>query len=361
MKSLSACTPELIESTLRSYLDKRIAELEVIHPDVATLGGFVRDFTLNGGKRMRPLFAWTGYCTVEDSAETSGAQPEDFEAVIKAVSSLELIQACALIHDDIIDASDSRRGKPTVHRQVESFYSAHPKAERLGNDQGILLGDLALAWADDMFFEAGLSTSALARAWAPWHGMRSEVIAGQILDIHNETTGQSSAVGGADLFGDDLERAVQVMRYKTAAYTVERPLHIGAAIAGASNEIIDALRTYGVAIGKAFQLRDDLLGVFGDPAITGKPAGDDLREGKRTVLLAFAAQELGERAHLIDDYLGKAEYVETLRDIISSTNAEARCEQRIEELREEGLAAVKGLPTEETLVSLALKATARKF
>ncbi|MDO4908742.1 MAG: polyprenyl synthetase family protein [Corynebacterium sp.] len=337
-------SPALVESTLRTYLDGRLRDSARIHPQVEALARFLVDFTLDGGKRMRPLFAWTGY-------ETAGvsASAEEREAVVKAVSALELIQSCALVHDDIIDASDSRRGNPTVHRRVEAFYGDAPKAARLGNDVGILLGDMALAWADDMFYESGVSPEALKRAWQPWREMRTEVIGGQILDIDNETK------------SCDIDAAMQVMRYKTAAYTVERPLHIGAALAGASEDIISALRTYGESVGKAFQLRDDLLGVFGDPAITGKPAGDDLREGKRTVLLAFAAEELGSDAELVEKYLGKAEYVETLRDLISSTKAEARCEELIENLRDEGLAAIKGLPTEETLEALAMKATARKF
>ncbi len=246
-------------------------------------------FAGTGGKRLRPQFLWWGWRAAGGAADGAAA-----DSAWAAAASLELIQASALAHDDIIDNSDTRRGEPSLHVAV-------------GVSPAILLGDLALAWADDLFTEAAVALGAPAEAFAAWRGMRTEVIAGQLLDL--------AADGSA---GD----ARQVNRFKTAAYTVERPLHLGAALAGGSAELIAALRTYGVHLGQAFQLRDDLLGVFGDAAVTGKPAGDDLVEGKQTLLLAVARDRLSaaERSEL-DAGLGEASRVGRLTELVASSGA----------------------------------------
>lgn len=239
---------------------------------VDRLAGFLSDFVLGGGKRMRPRFALAGW---------AAAVPEDAavpEEIITACAALELIQACALIHDDIVDASDTRRGQPTVHRRVEAAHAEEGWSgdpARYGVSQAILVGDLALTWADEMFVTCGVDPAALGRALAPWYAMKTEVLSGQMLDILAEASGAT----------DELT-PTRVNRFKTAAYTVERPLHIGAELAGAGPDTVAALRRFGVAVGQAFQLRDDMLGVYGDPRETGKPSGDDFREGKRTLLLA---------------------------------------------------------------------------
>src|SRR5207302_6011875 len=152
-------------------------------------------------------------------------------------------------------------------------------AGAFGDGAAILVGDLALVWADAMLTASGLPEDALLRGLPVWNAMRVEVMCGQYLDVVEQARG-----------GGSVERALRVARYKAAKYTVERPLHLGAAIAGGDAELIDGLSAYGLPLGEAFQLRDDLLGVFGDPRLTGKPAGDDLREGKRTVLVAYASE-----------------------------------------------------------------------
>ena len=200
--------------------------------------------------------------------------------MLRVCAALELVQACALVHDDIIDSSASRRGHPTVHVAFAQRHRAHgwsgdPRG--YGDAVAILLGDLALAWADDMVRESGVDHAAAARLAPVWSAMRTEVLGGQLLDITGEVTGDESE-----------QTALRIDRYKTAAYTIERPLHLGAALADADPDLIAAYRGFGTDIGIAFQLRDDLLGVFGDPAVTGKPSGDDLRDGKRTVLVALA-------------------------------------------------------------------------
>ncbi len=351
--------PQEVEKELRRFFTDNAARITEIGGPVAESLGHLRDFVLGGGKRIRPTYGWVGYVATVDPKNTD----EDPVAVLRAVSALELIQACALIHDDIIDASDTRRGKPTVHRAIAAEHAQrgwHGDSNIYGENVAILIGDLALAWADDMWRYSGVSDEALQRAAEPWRGMRSEVIGGQILDIALEASGSESA-----------ELADSVNRFKTAAYTVERPLHLGAAIAGADERTIDALRGYGRDIGIAFQLRDDLLGVFGDPAVTGKPAGDDLREGKRTVLYALALEAADATdpaaAEKLRAGIGSATDpadIAELARIIESTGAVDVTEERITRLTKSGLKHLEGAAITdaavETLTALAIKSTSRR-
>ncbi|WP_291314268.1 polyprenyl synthetase family protein [Corynebacterium sp. UBA2622] len=351
--------PGAVEVELRRFLDERLPDVEEIGPPVAASAAYLRDFVLGGGKRFRPLYGWAGFV----GAGGLAAGGEDPRAVLTAVSSLEFIQACALVHDDIIDSSDTRRGNPTVHRAVETSHLSRGlrgDAAKFGRDVAILVGDLALAWADDMWRDSGVSDSALRRAQGAWRGMRTEVIGGQLLDITLEATGDES-----------IELADKVNRYKTAAYTIERPLHLGAALASADEHTVAAFRGYGCDIGVAYQLRDDLLGVFGDSSVTGKPAGDDLREGKRTVLLSMAltaldgsdpaaARELREKVGTVSD----GPSLRRLADIIRSSGAVEGVEKRIEALTASGLRHLEEAGVDaavaETLRELAIKSTARR-
>lgn len=351
-----AAVPEAVEKHLAQFFDEHEPRVREIGEPVAQAVAHLRAFVMGGGKRVRPRYGWAGFIGA-GGAQRSG---EDPEAVMRALSSLELIQACALIHDDIIDASDTRRGNPTVHRAVER---RHKQEQLLGDasvygvNTAILLGDLALAWAENMWRYSGVSAAALERAAEPWVGMRTEVIGGQLLDIALEGRGSESK-----------EMANRVNRFKTAAYTVERPLHLGATLAGADADTTAAFRGYGRDIGVAFQLRDDLLGVFGDPAVTGKPAGDDLREGKRTVLYATALELLGAapEAEELRAGIGATDDPDTLArlaEIIRESGAEDAVEARISELTRSGLAYLDGLdaPVTEALTALARKATDRQM
>lgn len=348
--------PTKVESSLREFFAARRPEVSEIGAPVTEAVQFLEDFTLNGGKRIRPLFAWCGF------GAAGGWEKNEYNPaqVLEAVSSLELIQACALIHDDYIDSSDTRRGAPTVHRRAQRLHADrgfNGSSEHFGVSVCILAGDMAMVWADDMFHGCGLETEAIARAFEPWRAMRTEVIGGQLLDIHNEAAGTES-----------LDLAQNVNRFKTAAYTIERPLHIGAALAGADKETIAALRAYGRDIGIAFQLRDDLLGVFGDPSVTGKPAGDDLREGKRTVLIALALQAAdNETAELIRTGVGNVSTpgeIARLAEAIKSTGADEKVEALIEDLTTSGLEHLNDVElaagAKENLLALAHKATARR-
>ncbi|WP_459963556.1 polyprenyl synthetase family protein [Nocardia sp. IFM 10818] len=348
-----------VEDRLTGFFRTRREIVEPLGPVFVAATEALESFVLRGGKRTRPAFAWTGWLG-------AGRDPEDpqADAVLTACSALELVQACALIHDDIIDSSRTRRGFPTVHVDYEQRHLDRRwagDAAQYGTSVAILIGDLALAWADDMTRDAGLDAGAQARFAPVWAAMRTEVLGGQLLDIHGEAGGDES-----------VEAAMRINRYKTAAYTIERPLHMGAALAGAHPELVAAYREFGTDIGIAFQLRDDLLGVFGDPAVTGKPSGDDLREGKRTVLIAEALQRADAKdpaaAALIRTSLGTdvtPEQVAELRTVLTELGAVDAVEMRITSLTEQALTALDAstatADAKRQLRAMALAATARAY
>lgn len=358
---LDDALPQHVERVLAGYLDRRRAEVSGIDPVVVQAADALAGFVLGGGKRLRPTFAWWGW-------RGAGGDPADPHAhgVLSAIASLELIQACALVHDDLMDASSTRRGRPTVHVEFARMHAANgwsgPPA-RFGAAVAILVGDLAQVWADDMFHAAPLPEGAHTRAAEPWRAMRTEVLSGQYLDVLAQASGDTAE-----------STALTIDRFKTAAYTVERPLHLGAAIAGADPRVVAAYRRYGADIGVAFQLRDDLLGVFGAPRVTGKPAGDDLREGKRTLLVAAAlqrAEQRGDRAaaDVVLAALGDpdldAASLDRARSALSELGAVQSVEQRIAALTGAALDALDSAPVAEPgrshLFELAERATRRAW
>ncbi|MFZ0122061.1 MAG: polyprenyl synthetase family protein [Pseudonocardiaceae bacterium] len=348
-----------VHHELASFLQSKRDEAARIDPQFAAAVDSLSDFVLGPGKRLRPTFAWWGW-------RGAGGSPDDphVRAVLRAVSSLELIQACALVHDDLIDASTTRRGAPTMH---VDFAAQHRAAgwlgapERFGTATAILLGDIALAWADDMLRGSDLWPEQLSRAHVVWQAMRTEVLAGQYLDVVTQASGDERP-----------ETALRIDRYKTAAYTVERPLHLGAAIAGADPALVRSYRRFGADIGIAFQLRDDLLGMFGDPGVTGKPAGDDLREGKRTLLLAYALRAADEKrqtgtADLLRGAIGNPQVdghtVTEVRELLIELGAVAEVERRITTLTTSALSSLHAAelaePAGARLAELAAQATCR--
>jgi geranylgeranyl diphosphate synthase type I len=254
-----------------------------------------------------------------------------------------LVQASALIHDDLMDRSDTRRGEPAVHRRFAARHIAagwRGGAAAFGDSAAVLLGDLVLVWSDQLLYGSGVDLVDLARARPIFDDMRTEVTIGQYLDVLTQAVGDTS-----------VERAGKVARYKSAKYTVERPLLIGAALAGASPELSAAYSDFGLPLGEAFQMRDDVLGVFGDPDRTGKPAGDDLREGKRTYLVAsaFAALDDAGRAELdagLGDQSLDQDGVHRLRSLIRDSGALDRTEEQITWLTEAALAALEAAKIE---------------
>jgi geranylgeranyl diphosphate synthase type I len=342
--SLHAAAPSAAElagavtDQLRGYLANRRAEAAYIGRDYDGLIAVLEDFVLRGGKRLRPAFAYWGYRAVTPSPDD---QADD--EVLRLFSALELLHACALVHDDVIDDSATRRGWPTAHVHFADLHRDRGwrgSADQFGRSAAILLGDLSLVWADDIVAGAQLPADAARRVQRVWSDIRTEVLGGQYLDIVAESSGTHS-----------IATAMNVNTYKTASYTVSRPLQLGAAAAADRPEVQAAFHSLGNDLGVAFQLRDDVLGVFGDPAVTGKPSGDDLRSGKRTVLLAEAV-ERAERsdpggAALLRSSIGTELTDSQVRDlcsVIESVGALAAVEDHIGLLTRRALDALEQAP-----------------
>lgn len=298
---------------------------------------------LDGGKRLRGRFCIAGWRAVEEASGPASAPPAE---VIAAAAALEVFHAAALVHDDVIDNSDTRRGRPAAHRALENVHRSHGWAgdpAAFGRSGAVLLGDLLVAWSDDLLEEglAAASEPAASAARAEYATMRREVTIGQFLDIAEE----SAYVSEPD--ERHAERALRVASLKSARYSIQQPLAIGAALAGADQAQQAALAAFGHPVGMAFQLRDDVLGVFGDEAATGKPSGDDLREGKRTVLVAYARERLALPARrIVDQLVGDpgldAAQIASLQQTIIDTGALERVEQLIADYSRQGERALSG-------------------
>ena len=349
---------DLVQSGIDAFLDDRHPILAEIAPDLAPFIDYSRDL-LKGGKRFRALFCYWGWQAV--SGGTTGFDPsafdgdgsertsDDLAAVVLAASALEIFHAAALVHDDIMDNSDTRRGRPAAHKRFEKLHSDgrwNGSARGFGQSSALLLGDLLLGWSDELF-DSGIhrlpSQSARLDSRREFNLMRTEVTVGQYLDILEEQAWQSFPEAG------QLSRAERVIVYKSAKYSIEAPLAIGAALGDGSAEQVRALRDFGLPLGIAFQLRDDILGVFGDPEMTGKPSGDDLREGKRTVLIALARTMLTPNAtRLLDELLGdpelSAQQVLMLQTSIRGCGAVDEVERIIEQNVRTALAAIAAAP-----------------
>ncbi|MFI6501224.1 polyprenyl synthetase family protein [Nonomuraea typhae] len=293
-----------VDALLAAFIDAHPAP--VADPELAEGHRLLKEFVVKGGKRIRPLLCYWG---------ARGAGGTDDAATVAAGAALELYHAGLLIHDDIMDGSELRRGRPTLHRSL-ARPTKHPVAEPFGHCAAVLLGVLAQAWADELLGAADPAVRAL------FNQMRGEVIAGQYLDVQTH-------------LGPSVDRALTVIRFKTAKYTVERPLQIGGALAGAPGALLESYSRFGLPMGEAFQLRDDILGVFGDPGITGKPVTDDLREGKATVLIALAfAEATGSALHLLRTWHGNPDLDDAraadLRQVIVESRALTRVESMID-------------------------------
>lgn len=318
---LAALRPQ-IDAAIEAQLARGAADLTPLQPEAADLLDVIGAL-LRGGKRLRPTFLYVGY--------RAGGMPHSPAAVALACAT-EFLQAAALLHDDVIDGSDTRRGSPTAHRALEARHRDRGwsgDAERFGVAGAILAGNLCLGWADQAYDECGLPADQLARGRGCFDLMRAQLMAGQYLDVVESVRPWAERSTAERVAG-----AERMITYKSAKYSVEHPLLIGADAAGVEPASRGALAAYGLDVGLAFQLRDDLLGVFGDPAVTGKPAGDDLREGKRTVLLAHTLAGLSpaDRSYA-ESHLGRADLDEAavtrLRDLIVASGAVAVVEKDI--------------------------------
>ena len=352
---------EAVSQRLASFLQARVDEWG---SSGAEATAFVENAasTLSGGKRLRARFCVTGWRAVAEHGSAPAAPPE---AVLAAAGALEIFHAAALVHDDIIDNSDTRRGRPAAHRALEAHHGASGWAGAggaFGRSAAILLGDLLVAWSDDLLEDGLRAAPHAAAARSVYALMRREVTVGQFLDIAEE----AAFITAPDT--DHAERALRVASLKSARYSIEHPLLLGGALAGASAAQSAALSAFGHPLGLAFQLRDDVLGVFGDSAVTGKPSGDDLREGKRTVLIAYTREALDPVARrtfdaLVGDPTLDAAQVAAAQETIAASGALTRVEGLIDAYTQEADQALRGAPLAagavEELRALARDATAR--
>lgn len=348
-----------VQGVVDDLLAHQSTVLAEVGPDAQDLLAVVASL-LTGGKRLRAAFLYWGY--------RATGQP-DSEAIVRVATAMEFFQAAALIHDDVMDDSDTRRGMPAAHRSLAARHQREDwagDAGRFGVAGAILAGNLCLGWTEDLYATSGLDAGHLSRGRPVFDRMRTQLMGGQFLDVVESARSWEGVPAR-----ERVERAERVIRFKSAKYTVEHPLLIGATAGGASAEDLSALSRYGLDLGQAFQLRDDLLGVFGDPAATGKPAGDDLREGKRTVLVAHAlagADDAGRA--LVEQHLGDATLdtatVQALREAITDSGAVDAVEAEITRLAGTARHALKsttGLGAEslDVLDALIDSATSRVF
>jgi geranylgeranyl diphosphate synthase type I len=362
---------DAVSAEITAFLTEQSSVLDSMGPELVPVH-LMASQMLCGGKRMRPAFCVWGYVAAVGI-------PTDFDLkpLLAAAGSLDVLHVSALVHDDLMDSSDLRRGRPAAHRQFEAL---HANAGWLGDSAAfgkagaILLGDLLVMWSAQMLHGAGVDQSALERTLPIVEAMRTEVTCGQYLDMVAQAhplRQRAPAIGSLrptiELALDDASRVVE---YKAARYTVQRPCQIGAALVGGNDELYFALGAYGSPLGRAFQFRDDLLGVFGDPQITGKPAGDDLREGKRTVLVAHAyahASEAGQKLllHRLGDPDLDEAGINELQQVITESGAREAVESMINENHERALKALHDTEiTEEGrtgLTALAEAAVRREF
>jgi geranylgeranyl diphosphate synthase type I len=274
MRPRAAAPPSLsviasrVDGRLRDLLDTERARWTAVDVALAEPLDALRRLVEAGGKRLRPAFCHWGFVA-------AGGDPDD-PRVVDVGAAFEMLHAFALVHDDVMDGSPTRRGTRTTHL---AFADAHRAAgwrgedRRFGEGAAILVGDMAHVYADVLLGDVP------GDVWSVWSELRLELDVGQYLDLL-----------GTARADRDRARARRISRYKSGKYTIERPLHVGAALAGRFADLAGPLSAYGDPLGEAFQLRDDVLGAFGDPAVTGKPVGQDLREGKPTPLLAAAVE-----------------------------------------------------------------------
>lgn len=314
-----------VADRLTELLEAHRARAERVHPEAAAVVDSISRLTA-GGKRLRATLGWIGWRAAGGVA--------DAPRIVTAGAAFELFQAAALIHDDILDRSDTRRGMPAVHRAFEAMHRSsgwRHDPEHFGVSAAILAGDVCLSLSDAAFHDAFVGSPRAQRAREEMETMRFEVMLGQYLDVLAEMAPPAEDPAAA------AQRAETVVEYKSARYSAVHPMALGALLAGGDDGLVASFESVTLPLGLAFQYQDDLLGVFGDPGLTGKPAGDDLREGKRTVLIAHALDLLpAEDAAALEDELGRADLSETQvahwQQTLRGCGAEERVRAEIDDL-----------------------------
>jgi geranylgeranyl diphosphate synthase type I len=336
-----------IDEVLSRFVAQETEQLLAIDPDLTPVAEQV-EATVADGKRLRAGFCYWGWRAV--------GQP-DSDALVRAAASMELVHAAAVVHDDLIDDSPLRHGRPTAHLALRSAVRRRPRAATAARSLAMLVGDLLMALAGHLFLDSGMPAAYLARARPLWAALARELIAGECLEILRTGT------------VPDTSASLQVIRYKTAKYTVEHPLLIGGALAGAGERLREGYSRYGLPLGEAFQLRDDLLGLFGDPALTGKANLDDLHARRPTALLAETWRMAGDADRKqLRALLGRRDLntdgLHAVREVMHRLMVPERIETMITARVEEALDALDDLwipvHAAEALTTLARSATVRE-
>ncbi|MET7288824.1 polyprenyl synthetase family protein [Streptomyces sp. NPDC005573] len=335
-----------VDRVLRRFVAEEADRFAAVDPVLGPVAGQL-EAAVADGKRLRAAFCYWGW--------RAAGQP-DSEALVRAAASMELVHAAAVVHDDLIDDSPLRHGRPTAHRALRAAVPGHPRSTAAARSLAMLVGDLLMALAGQLFADSGLPAAYLGRARPLWAALARELIAGECLEIMLTGT------------APDTSASLKVVRYKTAKYTVEQPLLIGGTLAGAGRRLREGYSSYGLPLGEAFQLRDDLLGLFGDPDLTGKAEADDVRGHRPTALLAEtwrASDEDGrERLRAL---LGRGDLdqdgLDAVRGAMHRLGAPGRVENMITARVEEALDALHELdvpaPAAAALTSLAHAAAVR--
>ena len=317
-----------VEDRLAEVIDTERAKWSAFEPQLATPFDEMRRLVLAGGKRLRPAFCQWGYVGLGGNRQDS--------IVVDAGAALELLHAFALFHDDIMDGSATRRGEPTTHMVAMGEHESRGylgEARRFGEGVAILVGDLTYVYADELMMKAP------PQAWAIWNTLRIELNIGQYLDVLGSATRERRR-----------EYTERICQYKSAKYTIERPLHLGATMAmpTVAPDVLAKLSAYGVPLGEAFQMRDDVLGAFGETEITGKPVGDDLREGKPTPLLSIATSLASAAQLAVLDRVGHPDITDTeirnAQEVIHECGALDALEDHITTLTASAVNAIKQAP-----------------
>ena len=318
-----------VEARLRIVLDVEIARWSEFDEDLASPG---RAHRPTGARRRQAVAAVVLSLGFRRRRWSSPM----IQRIVDAGAALELMHAFALFHDDVMDDAASRRGTPTTHTVFAATHAAAEwagESRRFGEGVAILVGDLAFVMADQLLLDAPRD------AWVIWNELRTELNIGQLLDIVGSVRGDRR-----------LDKAERICRYKSGKYTVERPLHLGAVLAAPerAGELLPALSAYGLPLGDAFQIRDDVMGAFGDEAITGKPVGGDLREGKPTPLLARAVAAATPAQRAVLDEVGSPDLddddIADMQQVIVDTGALAALEAQIAMLTDQAIAAIEVAP-----------------
>ncbi|WP_326809228.1 MULTISPECIES: polyprenyl synthetase family protein [unclassified Streptomyces] len=337
-----------VDEVLRRFVAQQADEFAAIDPSLGAVAEQL-EAAVADGKRLRAAFCYWGWRAV--------GQPDN-DALLRAAASIELVHAAAVVHDDLIDDSPLRHGRPTAHVTLRGAVGRRPGADAAGRSLAMLVGDLLMALAGQLFATSGVPAAYLVRARPLWSVMARELIAGECLEILHT---------GA---GPDTETSLKVIRYKTAKYTAEQPLLIGGALAGAGARLREGYSAYGLPLGEAFQLRDDLLGLFGDPERTGKASADDVRGQRPTALLAETWHLAGDsERELLHALLGRGDLdtkgLDAVRGMMRRLKAPDRIEDMIGARVEEALDALHQLevPAHATaaLTALAHSAAVRLF